>query len=516
MIEGARTMTTTTVDGRSERAHVRVATDGPAARPNGHDVSSTQRHAPASSPQSEPSAGKGAASKPADREERREHFIPVTRQAIFERMTRDTIWPMGRAGEVRRFFRYLDLWRRQSYAKRVLELEKLYEPFNPDSDLLTTRTFSAADLDVLQRGVVEEVSRLPENANYTRVDPSDIALFFDKETHYGLDLQVDLNVFDELLIFYRGRSSRNDRRRDRRKLFLAHEEFDVPIYRRLFILFKIKTLEARIPEVMAEKGCNRKEAERILRKRRSALPVEIRQDCIYMKLFKNIPRTDIEMAFPNTEIRFRLFDKIKLGVTAGGGLGMGVIGTASKIAVATNPIALAGAVAGLGGVAIRQASNFMNQRNRYMVTMAQNLYFHSLGDNRAAMAVLAERGAEEDIKEEMLLYAMLARERVHESEIDEIDIAIEQWLLNTFGVDVDFELGDALERLVEDGIVRQTRDGYFECLPPAQAAEQIDAKWDRLLDDLPNMETALGREHETDSGHVDGVRPAGAGRAEKG
>ena len=42
-----------------------------------------------------------------------------------------------------------------------------------------------------------------------------------------------------------------------------------------------------------------------------------------------MPRSDVEMIFPNTKVRFRLFDKIKFGVTAGSGLGMGVVGTAS-------------------------------------------------------------------------------------------------------------------------------------------------------------------------------------------
>ncbi len=43
-------------------------------------------------------------------------------------------------------------------------------------------------------------------------------------------------------------------------------------------------------------------------------------------------------------MRFRLLDKLRLGVTAGGGFGMGVVGTASKLAIAAHLIALAGAV----------------------------------------------------------------------------------------------------------------------------------------------------------------------------
>jgi hypothetical protein len=88
------------------------------------------------------------------------------------------------------------------------------------------------------------------------------------------------------------------------------------------------------------------------------------------------------MVFPNTAVRFRMFDKIKLGVSASGGLGMGIVGAAGKIAfLFSNPLAAAGAVFGLGGIAVRQAVAFMNQKQRYMVVMAKNLYFHSMADN---------------------------------------------------------------------------------------------------------------------------------------
>src|SRR5262245_27757736 len=43
----------------------------------------------------------------------RERFIPVTRFALLDRLTMANAWPGGQAKEARRFFRYLDHWRRQ-------------------------------------------------------------------------------------------------------------------------------------------------------------------------------------------------------------------------------------------------------------------------------------------------------------------------------------------------------------------------------------------------------------------
>ncbi|MEO8652225.1 MAG: TMEM143 family protein [Hyphomicrobiaceae bacterium] len=426
----------------------------------------------------------------------REKFIPVTRAALMERLTRPQSWRGQQATEARRFFRYLDYWRQAGYSAHLIEMNQTYEPFNPDSDLLITRRYTKAEKTTLQARLLEQTQMLLEQANYTRIDPSDVKLILTSDSHYGLDLQVDMHAFDELLIYYRGASKRRYSRRDARKLYLFKEEYDVPIFQRLLVLFKLKPIDLRIREVMRERGCDRKAAEKIVRKLRGSLASEINSDSIYLKLFKNIPRSDLEMCFPNTAVRFRLFDKLRLGVTAGGGFGMGVVGTATKLAVAANPVALAGAAMTLGGLAFRQGMKFIHKRNEYMVTMAQNLYFHALADNRGVMTVLADRASEEDIKEEMLLYSVLAKEPVHVNELRDIDAAIEQQLLNTFGVNVNFDLDDALARLKRDGIVVEQPDGWIRTMPPADAARHIDMLWDSYLDHLPDPAHGEGVEFE--------------------
>jgi hypothetical protein len=348
----------------------------------------------------------------------------------------------------------------------------------------------------MQKRVVDGMARILEQANYTRIDPGDVELILTRESAYDLDLYVDLDAFEEVLIFYRGASTKRDRRRRWQKFYLK-EEFDIPIFQRLFLLFKLKPFDVRVREIMAKQKLGRKEAEKLVKRARASMPPQVKEDNIYMKLFKNIPRTDLEMVFPNTEVRFRFYDKLRLGATAGGGIGVGAFGAAGKIALlATNPIAAVGAVFGLGGIAVRQAVNFMNQKQRYLVVMAQNLYFHSMADNRGVMLKLAARAAEEDIKEEMLLYSVLAKEKARKQDLPDIDAAIEQYLATSFGVAVDFDIPDALQRLTEDGIVSEQPDGTLVTLPPKEAALHVDAKWDRFLDELPEPISAEGREFE--------------------
>ncbi len=430
----------------------------------------------------------------------RERFLPVTRHAVLDRVAAPDRWPNGEAARARRFLRYLDYWRRHSYAMRLLDLEQVYEPFSPDTDLMQTRTFSAQERRAMQGRLVEKMCSLLQQANFTRVDPAHFHIILTKDSHYGLDLQVDVHAFEEIAIFYRGATTNTHRQRDIRKAYLGWKEIKVPVFQRLFIMFKLKPFDARVQEVMQEKNVDRKAAEGIVRGLRKMLPATVSSDFVYMKLFKNMPRSDVEMIFPNTKVRFRLFDKIKFGVTAGSGLGVGAIGTASKLAIASNPYTLVMALAGLGGVAVRQASNFINQRNRYMVVMARNLYFHSMADNRGVMTLLADRAAEEDIKEDMLLYGALARMQANIRGLKAIDEEIERDLSDTFRIDADFDVEDALNRLKQDGIVTERKDGTLDVLRPAEAAAQIDKLWDASLDNLPDV---------VEEGREEVARPAG-------
>lgn len=448
-----------------------------------------------------------------DAQRPRERFIPVTTYALIDRLTVPQSWPPGQAQLARRFFRYLEYWRRQQHSVALSNLLQAYETFSPDSDLLITRSYTPDERAHLQKRVIQEVEAILQQANYVRIDPADVEMILTKETHYGLDLHVDFTVFEEVLIYYRGASNRRDQRRRLRK-FMRKEEFDVPIFQRLFLLFKLKPFETRVLEVMKEERISRREAEKVVRGLRAMIPPEVSEDNIYLKLFKNIPRADIEMVFPNTRVKFRLMDKLRLGLTAGGGLGVGAVGAAGKIAVAaTNPVVAAGAVLGLGGVAFRQTMNFLNQKQRYMVVMAQNLYFHSMADNRGVLIKLADRAAEEDVKEEMLLYSVLAKEKAKHADLPAIDAAIEQYLAASFGVTVDFDLEDALGRLVADGLVTEAPDGTLTTLDPHAAALHLDAKWDVFLDNLPDPEPDEGREMESMPGNGDASAEAAPDQA---
>ncbi|MFD0987726.1 DUF3754 domain-containing protein [Methyloligella solikamskensis] len=411
------------------------------------------------------------------------HFIPLTRKYLRASLLK---YLKDDGADVRPFTHALHClasWRHNQYRTRLLHLLEDYLPFLPDGDTTCLADVTETEKSAAHRRFIDGVQALLESANYRRLREEDIQKLLDAKTPYGLHLNVDLTAFDDVLIYYRGTAERVREARNPWLLYLRKEQFNEPLFQRLFLLLKLKPVEARAKELMDQDGIDYGKAEKKVRKIRSQLPVGVTSSHIYLKLFKRIPKVDVEMLFPNTKISFRPFDKLKLFVTAGGGTVAGVAGSASKLLVATNPITLSIALAGLSGVVFRQVMGFFNTRNRYMMVLAQNLYFCTLANNRGALTLIADRAEEEDTKEDMLLYVFLARrEAVSRDDLDAVANDIQTFLKERCGVSVTFDLADALRRLEEDGLVSEDEDGELTTMAPEDARAHLDGLWDGLMD----------------------------------
>nr|WP_269751245.1 DUF3754 domain-containing protein [Acuticoccus mangrovi] len=235
------------------------------------------------------------------------------------------------------------------------------------------------------------------------------------------------------------------------------------------MMLKLKSNEDRAREVAAERGISLKAASRHVAKRRRQLPPDTATDLIYVKVFKDMPEHDLQILFPLRIVQFRPFDKMKFFATAGGGTLFGMFSTTGKVLAATNPFAAVGALVGFITLLARQVTTFFNQRTRYMMELAQKLFFHNLANNRAAITLLLDRAEEEDVKEDLITLYFNAGLSVEERSLGARKRAIEEIIVARCGVAVDFELPDALARLEADGVVR--REGEVVVFPTlAEAA----------------------------------------------
>jgi len=412
-----------------------------------------------------------------------ETFIPVTRFALIEKLSAPELWREGEGTAIRDFFSCLGAIRNLTYTTHLMNLKEAYLPFSPDRDTVRALEYSPDELATMQDRLTRLLARCLEGANYKLITAPMLEEIFEEKSAYGLDLQVDLTEFDEVMIFSRGSTVKAHHYRSWKSLFLRKHVESVPIFQRLFLLLKLKPEDARVREIMLKEDITEAAARKRVKKLRRMLPEQASSDFIYLKMFKQIPRADLQMMFPNTRVRFRLKDKLFLGVTAGGGTIASIISAAGKIAlVVTNPVKAIGALVGLSAVVFRQVKKFFAQKNQYMMTLAQNLYFHNLADNRGVLTLLVDRAEEEDVKEEMLLYALLARGPLARADLDEAREAIEQFLWEDFSVRITFDIEDALGRLLIEGLVHETAAGVLETLEPRDAIDRLRETWSAHLD----------------------------------
>ena len=80
------------------------------------------------------------------------------------------------------------------------------------------------------------------------------------------------------------------------------------------------------------------------------------------------------------------------------------------------------------------------------------------------------------MKEALLAYCFLLAESSQAYDEARLDERI-SWLNERFGVDVDFEVDDALDKLRKLDLLRTEADGTLNVVPETQALEQLRAHW---------------------------------------
>ena len=280
----------------------------------------------------------------------------------------------------------------------------------------------------MQKRLIGQMAELLEQGNFTRVDPANVHFILTKDSAYGLDLQVDLDAFEEVLIYYRGATTISERRRDVKRAYMRWKEVRIPVFQRLCLLFKLKPFDVRVREVMqrAKDRAQGSGEDRAPPARPAAGDGEQR-----LHLYQAVQEHAAQRRgddLPQHQGRFRLFDKIKFGVTAGSGVGMGVFGTVGKIALPAIPTRWPPPWPGSAAWRCARPPTSSISATATWWCWRKTSISTPWPTTAGVMTLLADRAAEEDIKEEMLLYSVLAKERVNIRDLRQVDAAIEEYL----------------------------------------------------------------------------------------
>jgi hypothetical protein len=360
------------------------------------------------------------------------------------------------------------------YHKRLERLKDNYAPFDPNADTRLLNTLSDNEKLQCQQAFAKEFAEVLNAANFERITNSDLQDALNEESLFKVRLEVAFEDFAEVVFYRRGASQKQETLRTLwglRKQTISFTNYDRVA---VFIRFKDHTY------------FNAKHK----------IPLGFEPGSTIIKLFQNVPKADLEMLFPNSEVRMRPIDKVIIGASAAVGgavvlvtkLGASIILLVALLSywlglrsdnVEFTQQHMISFVLGLGifgSFIFKEWTKFKNRKIKFMKALSDNLYFKSLDNNAGVFHTLIDAAEEEDCKEAIIAYSFLLTQNQALS-AEALDNAIETWFASNYQCTLDFEINDALEKLTRFNLVEHT-DGKFKAIPLSQAKSKLDNLWD--------------------------------------
>ncbi len=438
-----------------------------------------------------------AIDQPTPAQAKRESFIPYSREELLELCIEDGRLAADDVPRFRAFCEILAAHYNFQFHKQLETLKRNYAPFDPDGVDNSAVVTEAVASDLRVERFAETLRAVLESANYTQLD--DIAIHEAIANTALIDLQteVDFNDFEEVVFYYR-------------------EAKPTTLEAKRFYFWKRRVVNDIFSHVVL--GIKYKNAGYFHEQKRKLDKLNFTPGLMYLYLYKNIPRYDLELLFPNVQLRMNLLDRLMFVVPA---LGAGVMVLVKALPnlllvvalilfltmgpewLATirvreeqikdfTPVLFAffSVSAALGGFAFKQYSGYQTRRMKFMKDVTDTLFFKNLATNSSVFHTVIDEAEEEEAKEVILVYYHLLTTTVG-CDPAELDATIEAWLAEKGAPAVDFDMDMVLRNMQEVHTTMSTR-AYAE--PRETALLEIDDDGDcrvlclldakRLLDKL--------------------------------
>jgi hypothetical protein len=408
----------------------------------------------------------------------RQRFIPFRKADVIEMCLLDNRLTDSQKHAFSDLCRVLEAILHYEFHRVLENLKNCYAPFNPDADTRPIKVLSKEERRQHQEKLALQMKKLLDTANFEPITSEGLKASMAAESLFKIRLAVDFSDFEDVLFFRRGEHVREETLI--RFLGLKKQVLHFLNYDRVLVYIRFKDQgyfdDQKRTDLFFKPGS------------------------IIIKLFHSVPQADLEMLFPNSEIRMKTIDKLIIGVPAAIS---GIIVLVSKLGASLlliaalvsfwlgfrddpvemnqqHLVALGLGLGALGGYLFKQISKFKNRKIRFMKALTENLYFKNLDNNAGVFHHLVDAAEEEEFKEALLAYYFLL---VADKSLTrkELDLVIEKWLAVKWNCQIDFEIGDALEKLQRLGMVR-TEDDRLRSLSLNEAKKRLNEIWDNFFD----------------------------------
>jgi len=121
---------------------------------------------------------------------------------------------------------------------------------------------------------------------------------------------------------------------------------------------------------------------------------------------------------------------------------------------------------------IKSAFSYTSTKRRYQLDVARNLYFKNLGSNLGALLRLVDEAEQQEACKVILAFYVLSSSTSEFLTTEQIDQQAELLLQTLTGIEIDFDVEDALRDLVGLGVVYSSSEGW-KSLAVEDAIERI-------------------------------------------
>jgi hypothetical protein len=386
----------------------------------------------------------------------REHYIPVRRHDLVNLLCTDRGMDDHAAAQFRQLCEMLTATFHFEYHRLLEDLKNEYAPFDPDEGAKSIVSVSPHQRTQRLEKLFEGFASLMARANFKRLDRQEIIEATKAVSEWGLNMDVDFSIFERFDVYGRG-DTVGTRYRRRWRNFWRLESVQLPIYQRMVLIVKLKPSRR--------------------------LPGGVDTDDVFLKIFKDIPKIDLEMLLPGARFRMPGTARLKLGSSFFSGLAL--------IAYNVGKQLLTGFALGIGffygpllaifGYGYRQYYGYQSTKNTFSLRLTQSLYYQNLGNNQGVLFHLLDEAEEQECREAMLAYYYLWRDAGEQGwKLADLDDYVEMELERLAHIKVDFEIDDAMAKLERLNLV--TRNGErYAAVPIDKALENLDYAWDNYF-----------------------------------
>ena len=431
----------------------------------------------------------------------REAFIPFSRQALISLCLSDNLLSATEVRQFKEFCQILGAYYHFKFHSYLENIKLNYTPFNPDSSILAQSAYDLDSKKTMTESLIEDITTVLEKANYYPLSEGVLKRALADDSLFDLKTEVDFNDFARMLCYCQGDTHKTIKV----KKFWRTKERKIDIFSRVVLLIKFK------------------EEKHFVGKPTKKTELNFKPGHIYLYLYKNLSKLDLEFIFPNVKMSMNWKDRLLFGIPAvGAGISLIVrilpqllliVGVFFYVFLGEIPnsivpvreeevrnvtpllVTTLSLLATLGGFAFKQYTSYKSKQIKFQKNITETLFFRNMANNVGVFQYLIDAAEEEECKEIILVYYHLLISKTSLTS-EQLDDRIEEWMLDKTGKTIDFDIDSTIQSLealrgkirlnsenneVVSTLLQKDKHDYLQVLPLEQAVKVIDYVWDNAF-----------------------------------